>query len=192
MGKILGRGVEWKCFGTKLAILRDFINNSTEDIILYTDARDVVYFSDDKPILEEFLKMDCKILFGADTNLFPNKELVHGDPSKKYRYLNSGLFIGYTKHLRELFNSIELVDGMDDQEALQKKYIEGAPITLDTECRIFQNLWDENGGRTCNFDMYYHITYIKNLLTGTRPKIFHAPGPTTVLSQAYKVAMGLY
>lgn len=192
MGRILGRGVEWKGFGTKLDVLKDFINSCESDIILFTDARDVVFAAGHDDILNEFLSMDVKVLFGAETNLYPNKSLIHGDEKNKYRYLNSGLFVGYTSYLRELFNSMQFDGATNDQEILQEKLIEGFPITLDSDCRIFQNLWDEAGGRSCDFDILYQPTYIENLRTKTRPKIFHAPGPTTVLSQAYKVAMRLY
>jgi hypothetical protein len=192
VGKILGRGIEWNGFGTKLKILKDFINQCQTDIILFTDARDVVFAAGHDDILATFLSMDVKILFGAETNLYPNKSLIHGDEKQKYRYLNSGLFIGYTSYLKEVFGSMEIEDAMNDQEVLQKKLIDGAPITLDTDCKIFQNLWDEAGGRSCDFDVLYQPTYMENLRTKTRPKIFHAPGPTTVLTQAYKVAMRLY
>lgn len=192
MGKILGRGIEWKGFGTRLNILKNFINECQSDVILFTDARDVVFAAPHDEILNTFLSMDVKILFGAETNLFPNKSLLHGDKDNKYRYLNAGMFIGYTSYLRELFNSLSFTDKSDDQEILQEKLIEGFPIALDSQCLIFQNLWDETGGRSCDFDILYQPTYIENLLTKTKPKIFHAPGPTTVLSQAYKVVMRLY
>lgn len=191
-GNVLGRGLAWNGFVTKVKILKNYINNCESDIVLFTDSRDVVFADRDIEILNLFLSTDSKILFGAETNLYPNKNLIHGDSTKKYRYLNSGLFIGYTSYLKDLFNSLDIHDAMDDQEALQEKYIQGFPITLDTDCLIFQNLWDENGGRSCNFDLLYQPRYIENLRTNTRPKIFHAPGPTTVLSQAYKVAMRLY
>jgi hypothetical protein len=192
VGKILGRGITWNGFGTKLRILKDFINQCQDDIILFTDARDVIFAAGYDEILSTFLSMNTNILFGAETNLYPDKSLIHGNEADKYRYLNSGLFVGYTSSLRKLFNSIDIEHERDDQEALQKKYIEGFPITLDSECKLFQNLWDESGGRNCNFDLLYQPTYIENLRTKTRPKIFHAPGPTTVLTQAYKVAMRLY
>ena len=192
MGKILGRDIKWKGFVTKIEVLKEYFSNCTSDIILFTDSRDVVFFSKHDEILDTFLSTKTSILFGAETNLFPNKSLIHGNENDKYRYLNSGMFIGYTSYLQELFNSIEPYAGMDDQEILQQRMIDGYPITLDTECALFQNLWEEHGGRNCNFDMLYQPTYIKNTHTNTEPKIFHAPGPTTVLSQAYKVAMGLY
>ena len=192
VGKILGRGLKWEGFSTKVQILKDYILQSDSDIILFTDSRDVVFAADELTIHQAFLSTGANILFGAETNLYPNKSLIHGNKESKYRYLNSGLFIGYTSYLKELFSTIEVTAGMDDQEALQIKYIEGFPITLDSGCVVFQNLWDEHGGRNCDFDILYQPHYIENLHTNTRPTIFHAPGPTTVLSQAYKVIMGNY
>lgn len=171
--------------------MRDFLNSTESEIVLFTDSRDVVFAAPTEDILNEFRSMDCKILFGAETNLYPNKKLVHGNPTKKYRYLNSGLYMGYTSELRKLFAEVDTV--VDDQEYFQTKFIEGTwNIELDHDCRIFQNLWDEEGGRSCNFDILYQRKYIKNTLTNTYPKIFHAPGPTTVLTQAYKVIINQY
>lgn len=191
-GTILGQGTMWSGFITKLEILKEYLNTCTHDIVLFTDSRDVVFAANHDDILNTFLSANVKILFGAETNLYPNKTLLHGDEKSKYRYLNSGMFIGYTYYLRKVFDAITLHPSIDDQEALQNKYLENYNIVLDTNCILFQNLWDEYGGRSCNFDMLYQPTYVKNAYTNTFPKIFHAPGPTTVLTQAYKVAMRLY
>lgn len=190
-GSILGYGVEWKGFKTKLILMKDFLNSTTSDMVLFTDSRDVVFAATAEDIRTEFISMGSRILFGAETNLYPNKKLIHGDPTKKYRYLNSGTYIGYTSDLLKLFSDVENV--VDDQEYFQSKLIDGTwGIDLDYDCRIFQNLWDEEGGRSCNFDIMYQRNYIKNILTNTYPKIFHAPGPTTVLTQAYKVITKQY
>ena len=64
---------------------------------------------------------------------------------------------------------------------------EETPFRLDIDCEIFQVLWDEEWGRSANFDIVYNRDRIYNRLTNTDPCIFHAPGPTTTLSQVWKI-----
>ena len=87
----------------------------------------------------------------------------------------------------------------DDQEALTLMYLDyynlygkDSSFKIDNDCQIFQVLWDENFGRSANFDVVYNRDRIYNKLTNTDPCIFHAPGPTTTLSQVWKIINNKY
>ena len=201
-----GKGEKWNGWIHRLEILLDGIKKyqGKYDYILHTDARDVLYYKGLDEIVSKyetiFKPKGTKILFNAETNCYPNKLLKPAYPyqDKKYRYLNAGCFIAEIDFAVEFFTSVinrahkERVT--DDQEMLSMMYIEHynlfkeeTPFRLDIDCEIFQVLWDEEWGRSANFDIVYNRDRIYNRLTNTDPCIFHAPGPTTTLSQVWKI-----
>jgi hypothetical protein len=195
---IIGRGVKWDGFITKFQILKEYLLTISEDIVCLTDSRDVLYMSDSKKIYNTFIKnfsKDC-IVFNGETNCFPEKSFaeLHPNQSKKYKYLNSGCVIGSRILLIEIVDKcLELYDSCkinDDQYLLQKIFLDGEygdAFTIDYDCKIFQCIWDEDYGRSNNFDLVYTQNEIYNRLTDTYPLIFHYPGPTCTGSQVWKI-----
>jgi len=141
--------------------------------------------------LEKF--KDYKMVVNAETNCYPNKDL--DEPQKKlekgkYRYLNSGMYIGEIDYVIWVLKKCVELNLEDDQESLQKVYIENSKdIKLDSNCELFQVLWDEEYGRSANFDMVFNYDSGSryNQRTDTYPAIFHSPGPTGHLNQLDKV-----
>lgn len=205
---ILGRGVEWKGNNTKFEVLLDEIPNIRQnyDVMLFTDSRDVLFTTSMTKIEKEwkrFQKRGVELLFSAETNLWPDTDILDRYPNSKhkYRFLNSGQYIGTIDRIEALLTKIieEFPDyNGSDQQLLHHKYLDAwsarGYFQLDHDCRLFQCLWDENYGRSANFDMVYDYQKrtIYNQLTATYPCILHAPGPTTVLRQAWKVLNGYY
>ena len=63
----------------------------------------------------------------------------------------------------------------DDQESLQMAYMKNTKdIKLDSNCELFQVMWDEDFGRSANFDVLFNNSYIYNELTDTYPCILHS------------------
>tara|TARA_Y100001963_G_C6741720_1_gene429334 strand:+ start:501 stop:1277 length:777 start_codon:yes stop_codon:yes gene_type:complete len=200
-----GKGETWGGWIHRLEMLREGLEKyvGKYDYVLQTDARDVLYYKDLNTIIERYEKHrlnGTRILFNAETNCYPNKELKseYPYPDKKYRYLNAGCFIGDMNYVVKILDTaIERAkqeDVTDDQEMLSMMYIENYKLygentqfRLDTDCSIFQVLWDEDYGRSANFDVVYNRDRIYNKLTDTDPCIFHAPGPTCTLSQVWKI-----
>ena len=85
-------------------------------------------------------------------------------------------------------NHLKDQDGTD----YLKKHGDNNPITLDYDCKIFQCLWDEEWGRSANFDIVYNKHKIYNKLTKTEPCVFHTPGPTCSDSQVWKIINNKY
>jgi hypothetical protein len=201
---VLGGGMTWEGWKTKVQILHDYLSASDRELFLYVDSRDVLFVGDQETFMrraERFLD-EHRIVFCGDTCCRPEKALRTHYPyhNRKYRYLNVGGVFGYKKtfldYTSAVIKSIEF-DQTDfsDQLWWSTQYIkqtETFPIAVDMTCKIFQNLWDETGGRGANFDLAYTKDGIYNTLTNTTPLIVHAPGTGTVIGQALKVVRGEY
>ncbi len=205
-----GKNEIWNGFMDKLNWLRDGMKEyvGQYDYVLFTDSRDVLYYKGLDVIEKEYekhRKLGTKILFNAETNCYPNKELKskYPYPNKKYRYLNSGMFIGDFDYVIEILDEAILrakTDGIiDDQEIMTLLYLEKynlygekTEFRIDTECSLFQCLWDEDFGRSANFDIVYNKDRIYNNLTNTEPCVFHYPGSTCVSGQVWKIINNKY
>lgn len=201
--QIIGKGASWEGFVTKFKIMVEYLSQISDEIVCLTDSRDVLYMSDENTIYNTFIENFDKdtIVFNGETQCFPEPEFaeLHPHQNKKYKYLNSGCVIGSrltllvaAKKAIELYEKTEI---NDDQFLIQKLLIDNkldGKITLDYECKIFQCVWDNDWGRSNNFDLIYSKDDIYNRLTETHPLIFHFPGPTTTDSQVWKILNGEY
>jgi hypothetical protein len=201
--QIIGKGASWEGFVTKFKIMVEYLSQISDEIVCLTDSRDVLYMSDENTIYNTFIENFDKdtIVFNGETQCFPEPEFakLHPHQNKKYKYLNSGCVIGSRLTLLEAAKkAIELYEKTeinDDQFLIQKLLIDNkldGKITLDYECKIFQCVWDNDWGRSNNFDLIYSKDDIYNRLTETNPLIFHFPGPTTTDSQVWKILNGEY
>ena len=193
--KMFGGGWQkWENFKTKLDILLEELPKYKKeyDLVLFTDARDVMYWRDKKSIIKTLRKFeDFKMIINAETNCYPNKDLKEAQDkieSGKYRYLNSGMFVGEIDFVVDVLKKCK-EDGLDDdQESFQNIYLEMPEyIKLDSNCELFQVMWDEEFGRSANFDIIFNNKFIYNIETDTYPCIFHSPGPTGHLNQLEKI-----
>ena len=200
---IIGKGVKWEGFITKFHIIVDYLSQISDELVCLTDSRDVLYMMDGDAIYNRFMENFDKdtIVFNGETNCFPEPAFaeIHPNQHKKYKYLNSGCAIGSRVVLLEAAKkAIELYETTqinDDQFLLQKIFLDNmldGKLVLDYDCKIFQCVWDENWGRSNNFDLIYTKNAIYNRLTNTYPLIFHFPGPTTTDSQVWKILKGEY
>ena len=207
---IIGKGVKWENFMTKVKLLTEYLKTIHDEIVCVTDSRDVLYFGNENEIYEIFIKNFNKesIILNAETNIWPDKSLapLHPEHNKKYKYLNAGCIIGNRKLLIEIYEKcIELsldkstTDNPEfisvDQYFLQRIFISGEyedKFIIDCDCKLFQVVWDQEWGRSNNFDLIYGKDFIYNRLFDTYPLIFHFPGPTATDSQVWKIINGLY
>lgn len=199
--ELIGKGIKWEGFVTKFKIIVDYLSQISEELVCLIDSRDVLYMSDGDTIYNTFIENFDKdsIVFNGETQCFPEPAFaeLHPNQHKKYKYLNSGCVIGSRKTLLEVAKQCiklyETTGYNDDQYLIQKLFIDGHPnITLDYDCKIFQCVWDNDWGRSNNFDLIYTKDDIYNRLTDTHPLIFHFPGPTTTDSQVWKILNGGY
>ena len=158
--------------GHKIVMLQEYLATLPEnDVVLFTDAYDVFYLFDKDDITRRFMDFQCEILFSAETEIWPDPgmESKHPIPETKYRFLNSGGFIGRVGALKELFAE-ELKPDDDDQLYVQRRWLEDTTkwdMNLDYECYIFQ---------TNEANMTIKDGLLYNEETGCYPAIYHGNG----------------
>jgi GR25 family glycosyltransferase involved in LPS biosynthesis len=179
----LGHGVVWEggstngpACGQKLNLVKQAIKDLEDtDIVLFCDGYDVVFNDDLSTVVDRYKGFDCELLFGAEKNCWPDKNLApfFTNSITEYKYLNSGLYIGKVGILKEILSN-SISNTSDDQYYMQIEYLKyekTGKIKLDFENYIFQNM----GGA------YEDITLKPNnqlLNTATRccPCILHGNG----------------
>jgi hypothetical protein len=79
------------------AMKEEFERLPSNDIVCFIDAYDVIVNSGEKEMLERFLASGCDLLYGAETNLFPDSIPRESYPESHtpFRFLNAGCYIGY-------------------------------------------------------------------------------------------------
>lgn len=166
-----------KGFGYKIILLRMFLDEcQDDDVILFTDAHDVYITGIHEEILAQYWSMNSDIVFAAEKNCWPVKSfetqyLTHNDKYIKYKYLNSGAFIGRAGSLRQWMdqNFHNVSGATDDQLWYTQLYLRDQKrVKLDSRCEIFQ----------CLYLAMYDIDQMlrTNKVTGTKPLVWHSNG----------------
>jgi len=154
----LGLGVEWEGGdmsgiggGHKVDILRSYIDTLPDhDVVLFTDAYDVLYNDDIESITRKYLSYRAKVVFAGEESCWPDsstgdafteiaKEMGH--EGTKVPFLNSGVFIGQVSELKKMLSDTEfhVENSGDDQLFYQNIFLSRKyDIKLDYECRLFQ------------------------------------------------------
>lgn len=151
---ILGWGVKWQGLSQKLDAAHAFAAALPPgDVILFTDAFDVMFTGSSEDILTAFLAEKAPIIFSAECGCWPHviedvNVCLHKYPSSPtpYRYLNSGTWIGYAKEATEML--AEVIRGAgnnfaqaNDQKLVADMYISGKHgIKLDFYNKLFQSM----------------------------------------------------
>lgn len=199
---VLGFGQKWQGGsdiknkpggGWKINLLKTAIEPYKDDpnkIILFTDGYDVVFLTNIAEITEKFKATKAKILFGAEKFCWPDVKLAEKYPevSEGNRFLNSGLFMGYTTEIWQLLNHEVVSNEDDDQLFFTKAYLneilrEKLAFQLDHKSQIFQNL---NGAIN-----EVHVVEVKpkegaesyrieNVIYHSRPAIIHGNGGSKI------------
>ena len=188
---ILGYGRPYQGNGTKIIYLTEYLREQDpQEVILFTDAYDSFFVKDTQDLEDEFLKFNHPLLFSSEDNyyfriqgiphLFLNRYYFYKYPKsesvyKKYRYLNSGGYMGYARNILEVFEESGITKSMrSDQVNLHRHFVHSpSSIKLDYDHRIFTNY-----GKFAQPDRFeVKNDELKNKFTGSSPFIFHFPGP---------------
>jgi hypothetical protein len=177
-----------EAFGVKLEHILRFCRKVDErDIVLYTDAFDVIPQARQQKIIDAFLACDADLVFGAETACHPSEDLragfntIHPDPGNPHRYLNSGFFIGYAGSYVAMSAEKGFTPWDDDQgywaEIFLKKHKSAGrfsthAIKLDVRSTLVMNLF--NARHDLRFDKA--VKRYKRLSTGTEPCFLHVNG----------------
>ncbi|XP_044068765.1 procollagen-lysine,2-oxoglutarate 5-dioxygenase 1 isoform X2 [Siniperca chuatsi] len=191
--KVLGRGQEWKGGdymsapggGQKVRLLRAALEEmkNEEQIILFIDSYDVVFASGPKELLKKFQQARHRVVFSSESLIWPDRHLEDKHPHVREgnRFLGSGAFIGYLPNVRAMVADWSGEDGDSDQLFFTKMYIDPAKrksinITLDSKCRLFQNLHGALDEVVLKFED--GRVRARNVLYDTLPVAVHGNGPT--------------
>ncbi|CAJ1055230.1 procollagen-lysine%2C2-oxoglutarate 5-dioxygenase 1 [Xyrichtys novacula] len=191
--KVLGRGEKWQGGdymsapggGQKVRLLKAALEEmKTEDkIILFIDSYDVVFASGPKELLKKFQQAKHRVVFSSETLIWPDRHLEDKHPHVREgnRFLGSGGFIGFLPNIKEMVSDWTGKDDESDQLFFTKVFIDPAKrksinITLDTKCRLFQNLHGALDEVVLKFED--GRVRARNVLYDTLPVIIHGNGPT--------------
>lgn len=182
--KNLGQGVIWNGGdmnrpggGQKINLVKkELANLPDDDIVLFVDGYDVFINEDTQTILKRFIEMNADVVIAAEKACWPDKAIapMFTESHTDYRYPNSGLYMGYVKNLKELFDKL-ILDSEDDQLFLQKQYLEAKTkqknIIIDFENYLFQCLANAENDVKLN-----GVKQLVNINTKCCPCILHGNG----------------
>jgi hypothetical protein len=163
--QIIGRGLKWTNFMTKIQGYLDYLKNVTEinNIYLIIDCFDMFALGSPTEILQKYSKYFPKIVVGSETFCggccIPLNNFSHLEVS---RFCNSGFILGPREKLINCLEQLLILDSTNDQVALCK-YINLYPeeFHLDTKSEFVANLlgidfnrfrWDKSNNRVLNLD----------------------------------------
>ncbi|KAM9752463.1 LOW QUALITY PROTEIN: procollagen-lysine,2-oxoglutarate 5-dioxygenase 1 [Menidia menidia] len=194
--KVLGRGQTWRGGdhlssspggGQKVRLLKEFLQDLTSEdqIILYVDSYDVVFSSGPRELLRKFQQGAHRLVFSSQNLVWPDRHLEDRHPPVREgnRFLCSGGFMGFLPSVQELLSDWTGDDADSDQLFFTKIYIDpekrkSINITLDSKCRMFQNLHGALDEVVLKFED--SRVRARNVLYDTLPVIVHGNGPTTL------------
>ena len=89
--KILGKGEKYVGYGSKLFMIRDYLEDfkdRDDQIVMFTDAYDILFYKNKSEIFGLFMEFNANIVFGAEEFLTPVIEARQKYPKvgKKGRY----------------------------------------------------------------------------------------------------------
>ena len=149
----------------KIKYLYENIDKIKTKYILQLDSIDCLVADNLPGIVEEFKKMNCKVLFGATKNNHPNKQLEDGSLIQtEFKFLNAGTMIGEVKYVKKFFTDL-IKDYLDkkfsdfpnsDQYRIKAGFDKHKDyVAYDSGCKIFQTLDKVNYiFRNNNFEIY--------------------------------------
>ena len=193
---ILGWGVKWRGLSQKLeAAQRYAANLDKNDVLLFTDAFDVLFTEKPQVIQQEYNKLDADIVFSAECGCWPHVIEDHGKACfssypkspTPYRYLNSGTWIGKADKAADMLLEVMKEAGSDfananDQKLVADFYIAGRfGIKLDFYNKIFQSMHMTLDPPLPHCDPTKDVQRTEdgrfmNRLTKSRPAILHFNG----------------
>ncbi|XP_075762735.1 procollagen-lysine,2-oxoglutarate 5-dioxygenase 1 [Pelodiscus sinensis] len=172
--------------GQKVRLLKSALkqHEDKEDlIILFTESYDVLFASGPAELLKKFKQAKSKVVFSAETFVYPDRKLEAKYPQVRdgKRFLGSGGFIGYAPNLNKLVEDWKGLDSDSDQLFYTNIFLdpekrENINITLDQRCRIFQNL----NGALDEVVLKFENARVRarNVMYDTLPVLIHGNGPT--------------
>ncbi len=173
----------------KFFILGAFLETGAiapNQLLLFSDAYDVLVLERSEIVSRKFYRLNADLVFAAESNLWPdndNRRSVFDRIDSKWRYLNSGCYIGYSWAVVELISycvqrlrSQDFVGLREDDQWLAQEFYAVAQdrndlcVKLDTEASIFACLHDSEADFGVDRDAVVRAS------NGLEVSILHANG----------------
>ena len=175
-------------FSLKLNGLKDYIEpKNDDDIVMWTDAWDVVVLGDCLTVYERYKKFNKDIVFSAEKACSPDssKKDLYDTQNEKFPYLCAGMYIGKVsafKHFLTFYHGEKL----NDQNFWTDMYLNNKDrIGIDTNAEIFLSTWDTD---TKYYDFKDNkFTYTE---TNTQPLLIHANGNIKDKLELFRIIEG--
>lgn len=169
--------------GMKIQHMRNTIKDlPDDDIVIFTDAYDVVFVRPIDEMVREYLKFGSDIVISGEKNCYPDKSRAPdyplSDETGPYKYLNAGAYIGRVRAIKWLFSSHYWRLRESDQRFWTSLYLRhrglgcGPTITIDSHSRLFQSM-NADGPQK----VPYSLGSFQNTETGTSAYLLHFAGP---------------
>uniref|UniRef100_A0A8C1VKX1 Procollagen-lysine,2-oxoglutarate 5-dioxygenase 1 n=1 Tax=Cyprinus carpio TaxID=7962 RepID=A0A8C1VKX1_CYPCA len=168
--KVLGGGETWEGGdymsppggGQKVRLLKSALEDIQEEnkVILFVDSYDVIFSSGPKELLKKFQQAKHRVVFSAETLIWPDRHLEDKHPHVREgkRFLGAGGFIGYAPNLKKMVSDWSGADSDSDQLYFTKIYI-------NPEKRVSVVCWNVNANHFLILQINYLGNYIPNLWT---------------------------
>lgn len=207
---VLGMGdrnlTEWgRNFGIKMKYLRKFLSRNDiaeDDIILFTDAYDILLCDSMENIVGKYMTFGSDIVFAAERFCHPDVKMKRSyrrfwenrgeDHQDLEMFLNSGAFIGRKWAIRDCLSRYRFRKSTDDQRYWTSIYLDqdmlvleglGIPIpTIDLD--FYSYLFICLAGSEDDVYMSKKGKW-RNRITGTEPSILHLNGNIKETYQKY-------
>ncbi|EJW87992.1 procollagen-lysine [Wuchereria bancrofti] len=197
--EVFGMGEQWRGGdirvdeggGQKIRILRKSLEkykDRNDLIILFVDAYDVIFLGNEEQILRKFFTFfdGFRLVFSSEPFCWPNRNLAPKYPLVNfgYRYLNSGIFMGFAPEIWKLISYKDVEDNDDDQLYYTHLYLDeqiriSLKMTLDSMSILFQNLnGASNDVKLEMSDERSGAYFIYNFIYNTYPLVIHGNGPS--------------
>ena len=172
-------------FGKKLKGYHRYLQQIPEDeVVLFIDAYDILILANEKTIVDKFLSMGAPLVIAAETNCFPFSHLSSHYPLSptKFKYLNSGSYLGYAGFIRRIYDGLSPIpDDIDDQGLLSVYFLHHPDkFLLDYTCQLFLTLYQVDKKELV---LDSKNKSVRSLTTESEPCLIHGNGPAKILYQ---------
>mmetsp|Transcript_108973 Transcript_108973/g.303036 ORF Transcript_108973/g.303036 Transcript_108973/m.303036 type:complete len:334 (-) Transcript_108973:180-1181(-) len=171
--------------GAKINAVRRFVLQQADDteLVFFADAFDTMLFGDAGEITSKFESMEQElrrsIIFNSEMVCFPNLTDICADypesPHHRWRYLNSGLFIGRVGALKEMFRDpVDNIMPGGDQAWFQRYFKKHQDtVAVDVHCKLLC----ATTGIGVDWGIALRGDRLENLVTANTPAAVHFAGP---------------
>ncbi len=181
--QVIGQGVKWTGFMTKITAYRDYAQQQPQDsIIAIIDGYDMFCTGPPSELITRYKAYNKPIVVGAETycgaNCIPVKNWWSQAQEKqgKVRHCNSGFIMGRSQEMVMMLNYMMSL-GIDDDQIAFCTFAERYPslIALDTASGMVANVTPVDFHHVAWDDTIKRITYRS---ANTTPCFVHTPGRT--------------